>query len=205
VVYDKDSTMGKLQEFGRQMDERAKKMEDAEKRGDQAGQVGAAMEGLGALFGGGRRVDPVNIAQLKPFVPASFANLPRLHSSAEKTGMGPIMVSKAQATYGDNAGKEVTLEVTDTGGVSGLVGLAGWMGIQEEKETDDGYERTNKVGNRLVHEKTSKSGDNEFGIVLGDRFMVSARGRGVELGELKTAVSSLELGKIEALKDVGVK
>jgi hypothetical protein len=142
---------------------------------------------------------------LKPFVPAAFANLPRLQSSAEKTGMGPIMVSKAEATYGDNAGKEVTLEITDTGGVSGLVGLVGWMGLQEEKETEDGYERTSKVGNRLVHEKTSKSGSNEFGIVLGDRVMVSARGRGIELSELKTAVSTLELDKLEGLKNVGVK
>jgi hypothetical protein len=186
------------------MEQAAKKMEAAEKSGDQAAQVGAAMEGLGALFGGGKRVDPVNIAQLKPFVPAAFAELPRLRGSAEKTGMGPIMVSKAMATYGDNAGKEVTLEITDTGGVSGIVGVAGWMGMQQEKETEDGYERTSKQGSRLVHEKTSKSGSNEFDIVLGDRFIVSARGRGLELSELKSAVSGLELAKLEGLKNVGV-
>ena len=58
---------------------------------------------------------------------------------------------------------------------------------------------------RLVHEKTSKrDGANEFGIVLGERFVVSASGVGVELKELRASVMSLDLAKIESMKDVGV-
>jgi hypothetical protein len=60
------------------------------------------------------------------------------------------------------------------------------------------------VNGRLVHEKVAKrGGSNEFGIVLGDRFIVSATGSGVELNELKAAVTALDLGKLEAMKDVG--
>jgi hypothetical protein len=51
---------------------------------------------------------------------------------------------------------------------------------------------------------SKRGGTNEFGIVLGDRFVVSATGSGVNLDELKAAVSSLDLGKLEAMKDVGV-
>ena len=40
------------------------------------------------------------------------------------------MVSKAEANYSDGGEKHVTLEISDTGGVSGLVGLAGWVGVQ---------------------------------------------------------------------------
>jgi hypothetical protein len=40
--------------------------------------------------------------------------------------------------------------------------------------------------------------------VLGDRFVVSATGRGIDLGALKAAVSGLDLGKLESMKDVGV-
>jgi len=40
--------------------------------------------------------------------------------------------------------------------------------------------------------------------VLGGRFIVSAKGRGVELSALKTAVSALDLNKLEGMKDVGV-
>jgi hypothetical protein len=88
--------------------------------------------------------------------------------------------------------------------MSGLAGLVSWTNVQEEKQSDDGFERTQKVGDRLVHEKSSKGGSSEFAIVLGNRFMVSARGRGVDLNELKAAASSLDLGRLESMKDAGV-
>src|SRR6185436_9197023 len=196
VQFDKDSALGKLQELGRKMEESGKKIDAAEKSGDVNAQAAAALEGLGTLLSGGKHVDPIAIDQLKPFVPETFAGLPKTSSKAEKTGIASLMVSKAEATYGDNADKRVTLEISDTGGASGLVGLASWAGIQEEKEDDNGSERTAKVGGRLVHEKSSKrGGSNEFGLVLGDRFVVSASGVGVGLNELKAAVTSLDLGK----------
>ncbi len=205
VQFDKDSPMGKLQALGQAMADSNKKMEAAQKSGDPNAQAAAAMQGLGTLLGGGKRVDPIGIDQLKPFIPATFAGLPKTSGNAEKTGMTGLMVSKAEATYSDQAQKRVTLEVSDTGGASGLLGLAGWAGLQGEREDDNGFERTGKENGRLVHEKGSKhGGSNEFTIVLGDRFVVSARGNGVELGELKTAVSGLDLGKLEALKDQGV-
>jgi Yip1 domain len=205
VQFDKNSAMGKLQELGKKLDASTKKMEVAEKKGDPDAQVAAGMEALGTILGGGRRVEPVAIEQLKGFVPEMFAGLARTGSNAQKTGFGGLMVSKAEATYGDGAQKSVTLEVSDSGGASGLVGLAGWAGMQEEKEDQYGSERTEKVNGRLTHQKISKTGGtNEFAVVLGDRFVVSAKGRGVDFPELKAAVASLELGKLESMKDLGV-
>ena len=54
-----NSVLGKLETFGNKMEESAKKMEAAEKSGDTDAQINAALEGLGTLFGGGKRVDPV--------------------------------------------------------------------------------------------------------------------------------------------------
>ncbi|HET6281820.1 MAG TPA: Yip1 family protein [Polyangia bacterium] len=205
VQFDRDSMLGKLQDLGNKMEASNKKMAAAEKSGDQKAQVAAAMEGLGTLLGGGKHVDPIGIEQLKPFVPETFAGLPKKSSSAEKTGVAGLNVSKAEARYSDGAQKNVTLEISDTGGASGLLGLAGWVGVQGEKEDDRGTERTAKVDGRLVHEKVSKTGGaNEFGVVLGDRFVVSATGNGVGIGELKTALAQLDLGKLESMKDVGV-
>jgi hypothetical protein len=206
VQYDPNSPMGKLQALGAKMDESSKKMEAAEKRGDQGAQVSAAMEGLGALLGGGKRVDPIPIDQLKPFVPDTFAGLPKTSSNAEKTGIPGIMVSKAEATYGDGAQKRVTLEISDTGGASGIMALAGWANIEGEKDNEDFSERTSKVNGRLTHEKASKrsGGTNEFAVVLGDRFVVGASGNGVELNALKTAVSGLSLAQLESMRNAGV-
>jgi hypothetical protein len=205
VQFDKNSPLGKLQELGAKLEESGKKMDAAQKSGDQKAQAAAAVETLGTLFGGGKRVDPVAIDQLKVFVPDNFAGLPKTASSAEKNGIAGLMVSKAEARYGDGASKHVTLDISDTGGVSGLMGLATWVGVEGEKEDESGTEKTQKIGGRIVHEKTSKTGGtNEFGLVLGERFIVSAKGNGVSVDELKAAISGLDLAKLESLKNVGV-
>lgn len=204
TTFDKDSPLGKLEQFGKAIEETSKKMEAAQKSGDAGAQAAAAVETLGTLFGGGRKVQPLEIDQLKPFIPDTFAGLPRTRFNSEKNGVAGLMVSNAEATYGDGAGKRVTLEISDPGGASGLVGLASWASIQSARESDDGSERTTKVNGRMVHEKTSKSGGDEFSVVLGKRFVVSAKGSGVSLNELKEAVGQLELGKLESMKDVGV-
>jgi len=187
------------------MEESSKKMEEAEKRGDQRGQMAAASEALGTLLAGGKRVDPVGADLLKPFLPETFAGLSRKSSSAEKTGMAGLMISRAEATYGDDRAKRVTVEVTDTGGASGLAGFASWIGIQGEKEDENGVERTERVDGRIIHEKTAKGdGTNEFGMLLGERFVVNAEGNGVSLSDLKAAVSAMPLSKLESMKDLGV-
>jgi hypothetical protein len=205
VVFVRNSQMGTLPELGNKLEESNKKIEAAEKSGDTKAQAAAAVESLGTLFGGGKRVDPVAIDQLKAFVPDSFAGLPKTASKAEKTGIAGLMVSKAEATYGDGAGKRATLNISDTGGVSGLMALASWTGMESENDDDRGSEKTRKVGGRLVHERISKTGGtNEFGMVLGDRFMVSASGNGLGIDELKAALAGLDLARLESLKDAGV-
>jgi hypothetical protein len=204
VTFDKDSPMGKLEGFGKKMEDVGRKMEAAQKSGDQNAQMKAAMEAMGTVLGGGRRFEPVAIDQLKPLVPDRFAGLPRTSQNAEKGGPAGLQIAKAEAQYDDGAGKHVDLEVTDTGGAGGLMGLAGWMNIQGEKENDGRIERTRRDGNRTIHEEISKrGGENEFTVVLGDRFVVSARGQGVTIDALRSSVGSLDLGKLESMKDVG--
>jgi hypothetical protein len=206
VQYDKNSALGKLQDLSKKLEESNKKMEAAQAQGNAEGQAAAALEGLGTLLGGGKRVDPIGVDQIKPFVPATFAGMPKTSGNAEKNGIGGFSVSKAEARYSDGAQKSARLEITDGGGASGLLGLAGWATLQGEKDNDDETEVTHKVSGRIVHEKQSKheGGTNEYSMVLADRFIVSASGNGISLNELKAAVSNLELGKLEALKDVGV-
>jgi hypothetical protein len=206
VQFDKNSPLGALQEFAKKAEESSKKVEAAQKSGDPNAAAAAGVAALGSLLGGGSRVEPLDIEQLKPFVPETFAGLKRTSSNAEKSGIAGLQVSKAEARYSDDNNKSVELEVSDTGGVSGLMAFAGWAGVQGAREDDEGSEKTQKIDGRLVHEKTSKTGGtNEYSVVLGDRFVVSAKGDGVDVNTLKSAVSSLDLGKLESMKGVGVK
>jgi hypothetical protein len=114
------------------------------------------------------------------------------------------MVATATATYGDDPNKGVTLEITDSGGVSGVMSLAGWANLQGEQDNEDQYERTTRADGRLVHEVRSKTGgENEYAVVLGDRFVVSAKSRAVDLDGLKAAVGSVDLARLESMKGVG--
>jgi Yip1 domain len=194
---------GRLQQLSNALDTANKKMDEAQAKGDTAGQAAAAMQGLGALLGGGSRVEPVDIDQLKPLLPQTFAGLTQTSTKAEKNGMFGISVSQAEADYGSGE-KTVHLEISDTGGISGLTAFAGWAGAENEQEDANGSEKTTKVNGQLVHEKVTKDGsDNEYGIVLGDRFVVNATGNGVDTGALRSAVSGLNLGKLESMKGAG--
>jgi hypothetical protein len=200
VTYDKDSPMGKLDDFSKKMEEAGKKMEAAEKSGDAKKQMEAAMGVLGTAISGGKGVEPVQTDALKAFVPEKFAGLPRTDMKTERSGVAGLMTAKAAAMYGDATGKSVGLEVVDTGGAAGLVGLASWLGIQGEKENADRRESTRKEGNRLVHEEVDKRGGlNKYTVVVADRFVVTAEGT-ADINSLKSGVNSLDLGKLETLK-----
>jgi hypothetical protein len=196
---DKNSSMDKLQKFTEKMADVGKKMDAAEKQGTQEQQMQAAMEGLGVMLGGGKAVEPIAINQLKAFIPDTFAGLPKKSNRAEKTGALGVMMSKAEETYSDNANKQVTLEISDLGGASGLLGLANWVNVENEKEDEYGSEKTQKVNGRMIHEKFSKNGSNEFSIVIAERFMIQANGQEVDVDILKNAVMGLDLDKLEAI------
>ncbi|MEQ1757687.1 MAG: Yip1 family protein [Vicinamibacterales bacterium] len=200
VAFDPDSTLGRLEQLGRQAEQAGREIDSAGRSNDPGAAAAAAATALGSLLGGGARVEPVALEVLQPLVPETFAGLTRTTNNSERAGLAGIMIARAEATYGAGE-RTATLEVQDTGGVSGLVGLASWMGVEGQRENDSYAERNGRVNGRFTHEKRSKTGDDhEFALVLGERFIVSARGRGMTLDELKAAVSALDLAKIEALK-----
>jgi hypothetical protein len=202
VTHDMGVAAGKLDEFAKKMEEASKRMEAASKSGDPGKQMEAAMGALGTAISGGKGVEPVQLDALKPFLPDSFAGMPRTAQRADRSGVAGMMAAKVENEYSDGT-RRVELEVTDTGGAAGLMGLAAWasLGVSKESENDQRVERMRREGNRMVREEISKrGGTNTYTVILADRFVVSADGQGVDIATLKSAVGSLDLAKIESLK-----
>jgi hypothetical protein len=204
VEVDPDSTLGKLEQFGSSMEEAAKQLEAAEKSGDSKAQAEAAQKMLGTLMGGGQPVEAVPTDTLKALVPDTLGGLARSSFSAERTGAMGLQVSHVQARYGEGD-RTLSLEISDSGGAAGLMGLASWAAVSVEREDDTGWEKTYKEGDRLVMEKwDSGSRRGEYNLIVGDRFVVKVEGDNVEMDDLKSVVDDLDLDALAALKDEGV-
>jgi hypothetical protein len=91
------------------------------------------------------------------------------------------------------------------GTAKGLMAMAGAMAPEEERTTDHGYEKTYTADGRLTHESWDEQNkDGEYSVVVGQRFTVKANGNAGSIDELKQAVASVDLGRLEALKNEGV-
>ncbi len=206
VQIDKDSPLGKLDAWSKKVEAAGKQMEQAQKSGDAQAQGEAIGKIVGAAIGGGDQVEALAPDVLKPFVPETLGGLKRTDFSAERNGAMGMQVSEAHATYSDGANRTLKLEVTDTGSAKGFLSLAGWAAVQNDQETDHGYDKTYKQDGRLVHEQwDSNTKYGEYGIVLGDRFAVKVSGNADSIDQLKAVVGAINLAGLEALKDVGVK
>jgi len=205
VTIDANSALGKLAAIGQQAEQASKKMEAAQKTGDANAQAAAAGQMVGALLGGGDKVEALAPDMLKPFVPETLAGLKRTEISAERNGAMGMQFSQAEGHYSDDAGHSLRLEIGDMGSAKGLTALAGWAGVESSKETDHGYDKTYKQNGRLTHEEwNTQSKYGEYSIVLADRFTVKVTGNVDSVDQLKGAVGSLNLSGLEALKNQGV-
>lgn len=205
VAIDGNSALGKLAAMGQRAEQASKDMDAAQKSGDTAAQSAAMGKMMGAVSGTNGTVESLAPDQIKTFLPDSLGNLKRTSISAQRNNAMGMQVSEASAEYANDT-QHITLEVTDTGGAKGFLAMAAAVAPEEEKETDHGYEKTSTVNGNLVHEAwdtQSKSG--EYSVMVGQRYTVKANGNADSIDQLKQAVGSIDLAKLEALKNSGVK
>jgi hypothetical protein len=204
TTFDKDSSVGKLEQYAKQVEEASKKMEAAQKSGDQQAQADAMKTMMGAALGSGN-VEAVAPDRLKPFLPESLGGRNRSTFSTQRNSAMGMQMTEARATYADDDGRQWDLQVTDTGSAKGLLALAGWAGIEGENESSNGYDKTYRADGRLVHEQWDRSSSRgEYAVVLGDRFTVKLEGQADSIDDLKAALADLDLEALEAMKGEGV-
>jgi len=129
-------------------------------------------------------------------LPSGFA---RTEVSASSAGAAGVGGSNAQGVYTKGDGR-ITLEVTDLAAMGALAAMGGAINVQSDRETATGYEKVGKVDGRLTTESfdnQAKSG--KYSVVVANRFVVDAEGSGVAIDDLKAAVSSVGIDKLEGM------
>lgn len=142
------------------------------------------------------RKPAVEPAKLQGLLPATIAGYQR--TAVEANGLGG-MGSEASGTY-EVGGKSFHLKITDMAAMGAIAGIGSAMGVTRSREDADGYERTGTVDGRMQSErwnKTTNSG--AFSVVVANRFMVEAEGSAASIGELKSAVASVDQGALASL------
>lgn len=157
--------------------------------------LGKAQQAANEMEAASRKpaVDP---AKLQTLLPAAIAGYQR--TAVEANGLGG-MGSEASGTY-EVGGRSFRLKITDMAAMGAIAGIGSAMGVTQSREDANGYERTGTVDGHMQSEKWNKTTNSgAFSTVVGNRFMVEAEGSAASIGELKSAVSSVDQGALVAL------
>ena len=145
-------------------------------------------------------IKAVPVEALKALLPAALpAGFARTESSSTSGGVAGVAAASAEGVY-SRGDQKITLQVTDMAAMGALATLGGAVDIQQDKETPSGYEKIGKIDGRLTTEqfdRPSKTG--KYSVLVASRFMVEADGQGVDIGDLKGAVASVGLDRLEGL------
>ena len=180
------------------------KKEDDDESVSAVGAVGAlkAMANQAEELQKNGPVETVDFRSLKELLPADADGLARKEANGEKNGAAGFTVSTANGKYSNDDGSEtIELSIIDGGGSVMMMGLAAWSMIEVDKETENGYEKTSKMGDNKSYEKYDNTNkDGEIAVLVNKRFIVSAKGRGVSMDKLKEALEDIDLDKLADLK-----
>lgn len=140
---------------------------------------------------------------LKAYLPASVAGFTRGEVSGATAAAAGIEGAEAEGRYA-KGGAMLRLKIVDMGQAGAIASMAGAFNVKSSKESATGYEKMGVVNGRMTtesYDRASKSG--EYGVLVGERFMVQARGDGVSMDDLKAAVEAVGLSRLEAAAKKG--
>lgn len=154
--------------------------------------------------------EPVDFRQLRELLPEDVAGLPRTSIEGAREGFSGMNVAHATAEYegaaaADGPAPRLELKVTDLSGVAmaAMMGAA-WTMASVDRESERDYERTTRLSGHPAFEKydrEDRSGD--FQVLVADRFLVQATGRGLSDDQLRDALRAVDFRALERMRDAG--
>jgi hypothetical protein len=148
--------------------------------------------------------EPVDFRRLRDLLPAEALGFAQSDAEGSKDGAMGFSISKASATY---AGDEVStsLAVSDLGGAqfAMMMGLA-WTMAEIDRESSTGFERTMTFeGYPGFADYDSENRSGKIQVLVADRFLVEASGRGVSYEQIEELARTIDLGTLDGWKDEG--
>jgi hypothetical protein len=166
--------------------------------------AGGLMSALGGALGGQHRHTPVDFHQLEGLLPVSLAGMTRQHASGAANQALGVQKTSATATYQGVGNARAEVEISDATGVSGLMDMADSMNVSQTTESDSGFEKDVSLQGRKVHEKYDRNSHHaELSTLVAHRFAVDVSGDNVTIEDLESALSSLDLKSLDAMKEAG--
>jgi hypothetical protein len=162
------------------------------------------MKAMGALMSGGTNAAVVvDFRELKALLPAALDGMKRTNASGEKSGAMGMTVAFAEGTYAADAGGNITIKISDNGGLGGFMAFAqaGWAASEIDRESDTGFERTTTYGQNKAHEEYDNSGKSgKVEILVASRFMIEVNGNNVAWDAIQAAAKKVDAAKLATLK-----
>lgn len=161
-------------------------------------------KGLSTMAGGdpnAKPVDPVSFRDLMAVFPENFSGWEKSKPTGERMS-SPVNFSQAEVRYTKGESR-LELKITDSGLNQMLIApFAMMLTSGYEKETENGYEKSVKVGTFPGWEKWNSAGkDGELNAIVNKRFMVQVEGNNIDDPKLlHQLLAATDLNKLDGLK-----
>ena len=147
----------------------------------------------------GKAYEPVSFKDLQGFLP-DLAGWEKEKPQGESM-TAPVKFSQAETAY-TKGDARIEVKIVDTA-MSRMLTMPYQMFLMTgyQKETDSGYEKAAKVGGNPGWEKWDGEAKRaEVGVIVGERFMVTAEGTETDVKTVQDVIGKMDLGKLAGLK-----
>jgi hypothetical protein len=192
---------GKLEEAGKQMEAAAKRMEEAQTKGDGQAAGKAMSEMMGAMTGAGQGGQPFAPEVMQQALPDRLLRMERTAIEARTDSAMGMSLSRVTAEYSSQQARiEVSLQ--DIGAVPALaMAMGAWAGSTVNRETRDEVEKVFQRDGVTFKEEYRKDGSQaEMTALLPNGVLVELSGDSVDMDGLRQAWSDIDVRRLTGLK-----
>ncbi len=139
---------------------------------------------------------------LKELLPSDADGLKRREASSEKNAVMGFGISVAKASYRDDNGQDIDVNISDVAGMGvALMGMAAWSMASIDKETETGYEKTIEYkGHKAFEKYDTQSKHGEIAVIVANRYIVQVEGNSVDMDKIKSVMDDIDLDKLADIK-----